>query len=112
MISISGPFTMIFNMATRGLKPHTYKRLGTVTLSGLVGLAKSNYFRKLGVADEIAMNGYTFVILKSDITAISGVTGPVRGDVIEHVNFGTLTIDQIDPIEDGTTVFAYRIVTV
>lgn len=113
MLSVVGPFKLAFRIATKGKKSHTITRLGTSPLkTGSIGLAKTNYFRNLRVVEEIGMDGYAFMLLKSDLDAISGFGAPVKGDVIEHSNFGTLTVNTVDAIEDGDTVFAYRITTV
>lgn len=112
MVSVSKIFIKAFNYTTRGKKPHVYKRLGDTCISGLVGLAKTNYFRSLNAIKEIGIDGYTFIVLKSDIDNISGMVEPKKGDIIEHKALGVLTVDLIEKLIDADEIFAYRIVTV
>lgn len=111
MLSVANTFRTIVRMVTRNQKPHTWTRYGDTDITGNVALAKSNYFRKLVAIEEINLSGYEFIVLQEDLTAIS-ISTPKKGDVINHANFGILTLDYIDPIEDLGTVIAYRIRTV
>lgn len=79
----------------------------------LITLSPTNYTRQPAGPAETVFTGFQFIVVK-DYLDKSGFTAankvPRRGDMIEDVELGILTIDQVEPMyELNAVIVGYRL---
>ena len=108
MSILNAAFNILVNMKGRDMTIERHPSIAPITIK----VANSNYFRNSSAQEETIIEGFEFIIPKSELDRISFGGPPERGDTLNDPELNANTISEIRPmIGLGGEILGYRVRT-
>lgn len=108
MSLMNGAFNLLIAMKGRIMTIERYPAIAPVDIK----VANSNYFKNIGAQEEMIVEGFEFIIPKSELDRVSFGGPPQRGDTLNDPDLDANTISEIRPmIGLGGEILGYRVRT-